>query len=1312
MMSSVLSELFQTVLSLSIVGSYVILLVLLVRLVLCKAPKWCSYVLWGLVFLRLTCPVFPEAQFSLIPSQLSSVGIIEGVNNEKAENANWEVSDRATGDVGEQSANALTGNAGVVADGHSTVQNKTENVLLQNQEQLMQQGVASSQAQLHQQGTASQEANSHFQGTANTQTLYIVSVLWLSGALLLAGYHTFSYWYLKRKVRGAVTVEPCVKEIPGEHLSFVMGIFNPVIYLSEGLDEESRRVVLCHERVHLQRRDYLTKPLALAISCVHWFNPLVWLAFYLMNKDCEMSCDEKVVSLLGEESKKIYSYALLDEATKGERKYYRKKTVCALLSFGEDNVKSRISHVLHYKKASLWIIVCAVIAMVVLIVGLCCNPGRKSITLDEAWELIVEKGGYTQYEDATVWYEIDYENDNKKEFFAEIGEEQPDTDQLKGDLWFVSEEGEATLLLEDKSFYRWESFVYRGKEFPLFSYKEEDGLKTAMFEVWENEAHVLFSEQEEKYVDGENLVCFYPDTQLQYDIREKTFSGYDEKKYSYYYDGRNFLTYHNYEITREEVEDYKNGAEVLKALEETYPKAHFEYRASEDDLLYINVARREQDIIYFSYSIYEVTDGRLTLLEEGPGCYKSAIAPAGGTTFVQQIAKEYGWQTDNEMVTSQITARSALERFAWAFADRDGNALYQLSHDKENFENWDMVIPLADGGYAFGASSPWAEPGEYLVTYTNGDEEVPIRFIMSNSAPEKYVAIEKVQVTKEGELYFVDHKAFKMYDEIQTRAELEEIFNLEAAAPFESAKTGYYESFPRIILQHILNKTNPEYYSAYTDPITSAKKLLHLGEGSGEVTEMLYGVLPQQPLNSGYGEGSVVNVRYTFAKDASTVDIPMVLADESESIWVLYSGDVTQLEAQTAGSSFNTGARIVYEEYNADGSYVIGTPTTSTTYQFSNYGVYRLDAQGLKCIYPRNIRQDDARTVAFYEGKIYFPTDSQYYEGALDWMYDSVCVLNPETGEYTYLPLSTSAQGAFPLNYFYINSGYLYLDDYVMMLADTEPVWEGKYITELSEAERNTLGIVNRKNILENPNTVIAVGNSTDKKTLAFIDMDGDGATEEISIEQNPEGNYMYHPMDDYILRCGEGFEYRNANNLENEIYAFSPDGERIFIALYEDGPSADPLSTIFKYEYNRLQKAGEFDNDITSAHMENGIINTYSRNWVMQTDSIAVQYFLNDKGDMEQISQEIYYYGVHHFMEDMNIQLQVAFPVHKEPEGQEKFTIEPQKVSFVAVHHSMNWVLVEAADGKQGWVHVEDGEIVDLKMNTMEVFYGLNMAG
>ena len=120
-----------------------------------------------------------------------------------------------------------------------------------------------------------------------------------------------------------------------------MGILHPTIYLSSELAGESREVVLCHERVHLQRRDYLiNRRHFLSAVCIG--STLVWLAFYLMNMDCEMSCDEKVVKLLGEESKKVYSYTLLEEASDGRWRKYRGGTICALLSFGEDHVKNRI----------------------------------------------------------------------------------------------------------------------------------------------------------------------------------------------------------------------------------------------------------------------------------------------------------------------------------------------------------------------------------------------------------------------------------------------------------------------------------------------------------------------------------------------------------------------------------------------------------------------------------------------------------------------------------------------------------------------------------------------------------------------------------------------------------------------------------------------------------------------------------------------------------------------------------------------------------------------------------------------------------
>ena len=234
-------------------------------------------------------------------------------------------------------------------------------------------------------GAAMEESVTDTNGTAVANTLYrpvgfrVIAMVWLFGMAGFMGYHAFSYLRMRNRLHrpdgGVRQVEPGICEIDGGHLSFVMGLVHPVIYLSSGLDPESRNVVLCHERVHLQRRDYLFKPAALLICCVHWFNPLVWLAFYLMNMDCEMSCDEKVVKLLGEESKKIYSYTLLEEASGGEWKRYRGGSICALLSFGEDHVKNRIRHVLDYRKPPFWVMIGAAAVIVVLVVCLCSNPG-------------------------------------------------------------------------------------------------------------------------------------------------------------------------------------------------------------------------------------------------------------------------------------------------------------------------------------------------------------------------------------------------------------------------------------------------------------------------------------------------------------------------------------------------------------------------------------------------------------------------------------------------------------------------------------------------------------------------------------------------------------------------------------------------------------------------------------------------------------------------------------------------------------------------------------------------------------------------
>ena len=372
-------RLFDSIWRLSLVGSYCILLVILARFLLKKAPKWCSYLLWGIVFVRLCCPVLPGTRISLIPERLLTVGTATtsaqlaagnsagSVDNEGVYNGSL-IGDNTVDAVlsgADNTENLNGGTLGAAGNGEGSAPVPGQDGNVEGMNEIGDDGVGGIQAPGNVTNALddgypvdnrdnADDSLQRIGATMGKTWFRVLLIAWLLGMAGFMGYHTFSYLRMRHRIRrpdsGVRQVEPGICEIDGGHLSFVMGLIHPVIYLSSGLDPESRKVVLCHERVHLQRRDYLFKPAALLICCVHWFNPLVWLAFYLMNMDCEMSCDEKVVKLLGEESKKIYSYTLLEEASGGEWKRYRGGSICALLSFGEDHVKNRIRHVLDYRK--------------------------------------------------------------------------------------------------------------------------------------------------------------------------------------------------------------------------------------------------------------------------------------------------------------------------------------------------------------------------------------------------------------------------------------------------------------------------------------------------------------------------------------------------------------------------------------------------------------------------------------------------------------------------------------------------------------------------------------------------------------------------------------------------------------------------------------------------------------------------------------------------------------------------------------------------------------------------------------------------
>ncbi len=191
-------------------------------------------------------------------------------------------------------------------------------------------------------------------------------VLWCLGAAALLVYAFVSLWRLKKRLADAVCLEKGVYETDRIDAPFLLGLWRPRIYLPAGLDGARLRCVLSHERVHLRRRDHWIKLLAFLLLTVHWFNPLVWLAFFLLSRDLELSCDERVLAeeggSAGEYSRSLLSFAAPRRFPLGP------------LAFGETGVKERIRNALRWKKPRTWITLAALLLVIVVTVICAANP--------------------------------------------------------------------------------------------------------------------------------------------------------------------------------------------------------------------------------------------------------------------------------------------------------------------------------------------------------------------------------------------------------------------------------------------------------------------------------------------------------------------------------------------------------------------------------------------------------------------------------------------------------------------------------------------------------------------------------------------------------------------------------------------------------------------------------------------------------------------------------------------------------------------------------------------------------------------------
>ncbi|WP_238650014.1 M56 family metallopeptidase [Paenibacillus piscarius] len=319
-----ITNLWITILNMSITASYVAVMVLLARMLLRGAPKLFSYLLWSAVIIRLLLPV----------SFTSSFSILRLVQPE--------------GHTGNGAMEFVPGNIGL---------------LLQPAVDM---GIGSSDSLIHNLLPAAVPAASV---NKMQLLLWAGSTVWLTGVIALLLYSVVSYLRIVRRVRTATLVSGNIYESDRIVSPFVCGFVKPRIYIPTGMSAQELPYILLHEQTHIRRRDYLIKPLMFLLVIIHWFNPLMWLSYRLMGKDMEMSCDEAVIRKLGPQIRSSYSGSLLALAV-----HRNGLAAGSLLAFGESSVKARIKHILAYRQPSSARVAGSIVVLVLIIVGCTANP--------------------------------------------------------------------------------------------------------------------------------------------------------------------------------------------------------------------------------------------------------------------------------------------------------------------------------------------------------------------------------------------------------------------------------------------------------------------------------------------------------------------------------------------------------------------------------------------------------------------------------------------------------------------------------------------------------------------------------------------------------------------------------------------------------------------------------------------------------------------------------------------------------------------------------------------------------------------------
>ena len=331
-----LNDIFIKLLNMSITASYVIIIILAVRFLIRKFPKKYSYYLWSVVGLRLIFPFSITSAFSFLNFNMFT-NVNTGIGGAEYIPSDIGFADMPVIDVGVNSVNETINNILPQAEAYNSV----------NPMQIV---------------------------------IFGISFLWVTGMFIILGYEIFLFFKTKNLIKKAVFYKDNIYECDNIPSPFVRGIIKPKIYIPFRLGEKEFSYIICHEKYHIKRYDNIIKAISSFILIVYWFNPFIWAGYFYMNMDMEMSCDEKVISEMGNCVIKDYGNTLLSFALN------RRYLPLGPLSFGESFAGKRIKNILKFKNPKLWISFLGVF-IVIIIDAVCLTNGNSA---DEEDDFAVE----------------------------------------------------------------------------------------------------------------------------------------------------------------------------------------------------------------------------------------------------------------------------------------------------------------------------------------------------------------------------------------------------------------------------------------------------------------------------------------------------------------------------------------------------------------------------------------------------------------------------------------------------------------------------------------------------------------------------------------------------------------------------------------------------------------------------------------------------------------------------------------------------------------------------------------------------------